>query len=210
MTEPMGENERCASFVLFDGSDKEIWCSWKNGHIGCHSTWIDGKKIKWMDLESIIQAKEAEIERLHKFYQEANNDTLGLNQAIHEKELQALGAELETAKYYDNLLALKSLRAENEAKEERIKELEEDKGDWVEMINELKSFKKEKEELRTLVVGLGKASRLLFLSVVDEWMRDENEPNEEIHPSVSDGVIKYREIIALIPEELRKEIDEKV
>ena len=73
---------------------------------------------------------------------------------------------------------------------ERIKGLEEDKGDWVEMINELKSFKKEKEELRTLVIGLGRALK------------------SAIKACHGCGVLKNMEqALLLIPEELRKEIE---
>ena len=161
MTEPMGENKRIVE-ECFEGAeyvnperDGEM-CS--ISHAGLKRVLVEALNAK----DSIIQAKEAEIERLMKLE--------GYRQ--------------------EQLLSLRTLV---EAKDKEIADV-------------LAS----RNSLREIAVGLGKASRLLFLSVVDEWMRDENEPNEEIHPSVSDGVIKYREIIALIPEELRKEIDEKV
>ena len=61
MNKPM--SEKCKSFILFDGAADETWCIWKAGHLGCHSTWVDGKKIKWPKEDLKYQEEVASLRK---------------------------------------------------------------------------------------------------------------------------------------------------
>ena len=199
MTEPMRENERIAKRIIDTSAD---------GDNSPRYNWAEAELIKALDSKDyLIQAKEAEIERLHKFYQEANNDTLGLNQAIHEKELQAKEIKIadiqETLDYVKSEFGMKDLEAdlqrykqEAKAKEERIKELREEN----ELHIQSEKYKSEDNmKLRTLVKELGGALEKIANSM------------EPKIPGIAEHILAHakeeaKQALLLIPEELRKEI----
>lgn len=75
----------CDSFVLFNGSAEESKCMWPMGHIGCHSTFVDRKKIKWPAERSLrqgeVDALQAQVEgmraALEKLSRLGNEPNLG-------------------------------------------------------------------------------------------------------------------------------------
>ena len=54
--------EACKGWVIFNG--EKYRCQWEKGHLGAHSVWVDNKKVKWPNLATLIDEKDAEIAEL--------------------------------------------------------------------------------------------------------------------------------------------------
>lgn len=120
----------CVSFVIYNGEERK--CQWSAGHIGCHSTWMKGLKIKWLnENNSIKEPKAISAERnanLEKI-RELQSDIQMLFTSKH-KEIKSLESKLAEAEKRNNELQKYPFGCDNaDAMTDRILMLELEKSE---------------------------------------------------------------------------------